>query len=124
MVTELGKFLRKIRIDNNELLLDMAQTLNVSSAFLSKVENGKSKPPETWCSIIKEHYNLPPAQARELDDCFYYARNSQSIDVEGFRQENKQVMLSFARRLSNCDDEQLEIYKEFLKQQKERDAFE
>ena len=33
MVTELGKFLRKIRIDNNELLLDMAQTLNVSSAF-------------------------------------------------------------------------------------------
>ena len=41
MLTSLGKFLRKLRIDNNELLKDMAQKLNVSVSFLSAVENGK-----------------------------------------------------------------------------------
>ena len=41
MTTNFGKFCRKLRIDNDELLYDMAAKLGVSSAFLSKVENGK-----------------------------------------------------------------------------------
>ena len=48
MLTNFGKFCRKLRIDKGELLYDMAQRLKVSSAFLSKVENGKAKPPEEW----------------------------------------------------------------------------
>ena len=38
MLTELGKILRKIRIDRQELLRDMAGTLGVSVAYLSAVE--------------------------------------------------------------------------------------
>ena len=41
MLTSFGKFCRKLRINNGELLYDMAEKLDVSSAFLSKVENGK-----------------------------------------------------------------------------------
>lgn len=41
MITELGIFCRKLRIEYGERLSDMAQKLGVSSAFLSKVENGK-----------------------------------------------------------------------------------
>ena len=41
MLTALGRFLRKIRIDRNELLKDMADKLEVSASFLSAVENGK-----------------------------------------------------------------------------------
>ncbi len=33
MLTDLGKISRKLRIDNNELLLDMATYLGVSTAF-------------------------------------------------------------------------------------------
>ena len=34
MPTEFGKIIRKIRIDNDVLLKDMANALNISSAFL------------------------------------------------------------------------------------------
>ncbi len=34
MLSELGKFLRKFRIDNGLLLKDMADTLSISPAYL------------------------------------------------------------------------------------------
>ena len=43
MVTSFGKFLRNLRMDIGELLLNMADKLGVSPAFLSGVENGKRK---------------------------------------------------------------------------------
>ena len=48
MLTSIGRFLRKLRIENGEILKDMAEALGVSSAFLSAVENGKKKMPESW----------------------------------------------------------------------------
>ena len=47
MITEYGKFLRKLRIDQGQILKTMAEKLGVSSAFLSAVENGKKKIPKT-----------------------------------------------------------------------------
>ena len=41
MITKIGDFLRKLRLDNQQILKDMAEVLGVSSAFLSAVENGK-----------------------------------------------------------------------------------
>lgn len=52
MVNNFGKFCRKLRIDRNERLYDMAKRLNVSSAFLSKVENGQKKPPPGSGEIV------------------------------------------------------------------------
>ena len=52
MLTEFGKFLRKIRIDRQELLRDMAGTLGVSVAYLSAVENGKRNVPVSWINKI------------------------------------------------------------------------
>ena len=37
MFSEFGKYLRTLRINNGELLKDMANNLQVSSAFLSAV---------------------------------------------------------------------------------------
>ena len=52
MVTSFGKFLRNLRMDVGELLLEMAAKLHVSPAFLSGVENGKRKIPEGWLARI------------------------------------------------------------------------
>lgn len=74
MLTRFGMFCRKLRIDNNELLLDMAKRLSVSSAFLSKVENGKSKPPIKWKETIASLYDLGLEQETELCECIDEAR--------------------------------------------------
>ena len=48
MLSEFGKFCRKLRMEKNELLIDMAQKLEVKSSFLSAVEVGKKSIPEKW----------------------------------------------------------------------------
>lgn len=103
MLTSFGKFCRKLRLDEGKLLLDMAQQLRVSSAFLSKVENGKAKPPVGWEDIIINEYNLSDEQIEELRNSIYEARNGQIIDISDMATEDKNMMLAFARKLDTMD---------------------
>ena len=107
MVNNLGKFCRKLRIDKGELLFDMAAKLGVSSAFLSKVENGKKKPPKEWKDTLVKMYDLNEGQIRELDQCMYEALNYESIDISGWEDGDRMMMLSFARKFSKLDKDAL-----------------
>ena len=112
MVNNFGKFCRKLRIDHNELLIDMATKLQVSAAFLSKVENGKKKPPQKWRDIIVTEYELDINQIAELDEYIYEAQNSDSIDISSWEDEDKMLMLTFARKFESVDKK---AFKKFLK---------
>lgn len=63
-VTPLGKFLRKIRIDHDERLYDMAKKVGVSSAFLSSVENGHKKASDALVDNIITIYKLDEKQKK------------------------------------------------------------
>ena len=52
MLTAFGKALRKIRIDRNLLLKDMADGLGCSSPFLSAIESGTKKIPDDMIERI------------------------------------------------------------------------
>lgn len=103
MVTKFGKFCRKLRIDRGELLYDMASKLGVSSSFLSKVENGKKKPPVEWEQIIISKYGISGKELEDFQEAFFNAVNSDSIDISGMRTSDKELMLSFARKFDSLD---------------------
>lgn len=103
MVNNFGKFCRKLRIDNDELLYDMAKKLGVSSAFLSKVENGKKKPPKDWEDLLIQKYDLNEMQIRELKKGIFEAQNYDSIDISGMSDNDRMMMLSFARKFNQLD---------------------
>ena len=103
MVTKFGKFCRKLRIDRGELLYDMASKLGVSSSFLSKVENGKKKPPVEWERMIIDAYNIVGADLDIFQEAFFEAENSDSIDISGMGISDKELMLSFARKFDSLD---------------------
>ena len=42
-LSDFALFCRKIRLDNNQILKEMAESLGVSSSYLSAVENEKRK---------------------------------------------------------------------------------
>lgn len=107
MTNNFGKFCRKLRIDRGELLLDMATKLDVSPAFLSKVENGKKKPPKEWRDKLIELYELNVRQSDELDECLYEAQNYESIDISSWNDNDRMLMLSFARGFEKIDKEAL-----------------
>ncbi len=104
MVTGFGKFCRKLRIDNSEILSDMARRLGVSSAFLSKVENGLKKPPKNWEEKIGELYNLDSEAKEKLKEAFFEALNYDSLDMTSFSEDNRSMLLSFARKLNVMDE--------------------
>lgn len=103
MATKLGRFCRKLRIEKGELLYDMAQKLGVSSAFLSKVENGKKKPPVHWKQTIILEYGLSGNERIEFEECFFDALNADSIDISFYEDSDKELMLSFARKFDALD---------------------
>lgn len=116
MTTNFGKFCRRLRINSGELLYDMAGKLGVSSAFLSKVENGKKKPPVEWRDKIIMLYQLNNNEIKELDECLFEARNYDSIDISNYGMNDKELMWSFARKFNSLDRERL---KDFLNEEEE-----
>lgn len=114
MLTRFGKFCRKLRIDNGKLLFDMAQQFGVSSAFLSKVENGKAKPPVGWENIIISEYKLSEEQIEELQKSIYEARNFNVINISDMVMDDKDMMLAFARKLDTMTPENKEKIKKLL----------
>lgn len=107
MVNSFGKFCRKLRIDRSERLFDMAEKLGVSSAFLSKVENGQKKPPKEWYEDLVHLYDLNSGQAQELEQCMYEAQNYDCIDISGMNDCDRMMMLSFARKFESLDKNKL-----------------
>lgn len=114
MATNFGKFCRKLRIDNGELLFHMAEKLGVSSAFLSKVENGSKKPPQEWKDKLIELYQLGSVETRELEDSLFEARNQDNIDMSVFSDDSRDMLLSFARKLNSMDEEGIKKFKKLL----------
>lgn len=107
MLTNFGKFCRKLRIDRGELLLDMANKLGVSAAFLSSVETGKKKPPIAWENILIKSYVMDENMIRELHDCFFEARNMDSIDITEYKGTERDLILAFARKINTFDETRL-----------------
>ena len=64
--TPFGRFLRKLRIDNDELLGNMADKLGISSAYLSAVENGKKNVTGGLVESVVREYGLGSHQAQKL----------------------------------------------------------
>lgn len=113
MVTRFGKFCRNLRMDNEELLYDMAKRLEVSSAFLSRVENGKAKPPVEWGKIIASEYNLDEAKKAEVNECIDEARKN-VIRVDAMSQNDRDMMFAFARQLNDLDEEEKNKWRKML----------
>lgn len=113
-LSKFGVFCRKLRIDRGLLLFDMASHLGVSSAFLSKIENGGGKPPSEWRDKMIELYDLNEYEIDQLDIGIYEAANRKKINIDTFSENDKELMLSFARKLNTFDDEKINKLRQLL----------
>lgn len=119
MLTEFGRILRKIRIDCNEILKDMAEKLNVSAAYLSAVEMGKRNIPELWVDKIAEFYNLSKEEKNTLRNAADNSSKSITLNFENIDKEQKETAILFAREFENIDTETLNKIKNLLRNTEE-----
>lgn len=117
MLTRLGKELRKIRLDNDELLKDMAQKLGVTVAYLSAVENGKRNFPDIWIQIIASKYSLEEQEVEKLQRLAFDERSSINISIENAGEQGRNLAYSFARRFHDLSEEDISELEKILKKE-------
>ena len=117
--TQLGQFLRKLRIGNNEVLADMAQKLNITSAYLSAIELGKRSIPENLFSNLVEMYQITKEGEVELQKAIDASITSVEIDLDNISLAGRETVVAFARKLKDLDDVSLNNILEYLKENKE-----
>lgn len=116
MLTELGKELRKIRIDRDERLLDMAGRLDKSAAFLSAVEVGKKTPPSGFEEAIIKAYGLARDVAERLRQAADRARKAFVIEPNSALGRDTAGLL--ARRMNDLSQDDLKRIREILNHKK------
>ena len=120
MTTKIGDFLRKLRLDNQQILKDMAEILNVSSAFLSAVENGKKSMPDSWYPIFKKNYALSDEDMDNLRQAAMESQKTVSLNLKNASSANRQLAVSFARHFDDMDDDTSQKLLSILKDRKKR----
>lgn len=108
MITEFGKFLRKLRIDNNELLKNMADKLKITSSYLSAIETGKRDVPENWPDELARIYKLSNDEASLIKKAAQNSKSQIKLELNSLAQKDKDLVFSFAREFKNLDDAQKE----------------
>ena len=113
-LTNLGKFLRKLRIDRGELLRTMATKLGVSMSFLSSVENGKKSMPSEWVAKIPDLYSLTSGQKQEFDSAVAESEKGVGVKFAGLSEENKKLSVAFARKINSLGEKERRVIQSLL----------
>ncbi|MDR2567680.1 MAG: helix-turn-helix domain-containing protein [Mycoplasmataceae bacterium] len=114
------KLIRKIRIDNDEVLYDMAKKLNMSTAYLSSIENKRRPIPSDFLKQISEVYKLSDEQQKELQEAIAEKIETVSIDISSASLNKKNLAMSFNREFDTMDEEIAKQISELLNNDKNK----
>jgi transcriptional regulator with XRE-family HTH domain len=114
MITVLGKFLRKLRLDNDEILADMGEKIGVSSAYLSSIENGKKNLPKKYINIIAKKYNLNNDEVSKLEKFAELSKKEVKLNLKNMDQGDRDIAYTFARKFNSISEEDKKKLREIL----------
>src|SRR6185295_9308544 len=80
-MTPFGKALRKLRIDRELLLGDMAERLGISASYLSQIETGKKPIPEGFVSKLRTAFRLTEDEFADIREHAVISTNEFKIEL-------------------------------------------
>ncbi|CAI3120413.1 helix-turn-helix domain-containing protein [Acinetobacter baumannii] len=98
-LTDFGKTLRKLRIDHDVNLKNMADSLGVTSAFLSGIETGRKAISPGLINKVSEILNLSEDESTELNAAASKTLSEVSIKVEN--EHDAEIAIMFARKVDD-----------------------
>ena len=114
MATRLGKLLRKIRIDRDEYMKNMAERLGITSAYLSAIENGKRNMGNALLEKLAEVYSLPEDALNELKEAAIQSKDKIEIGVASASENKQNVAWTLARKFDDLSDRQIDQIQKIL----------
>lgn len=110
-LNEFGKAIRKARIDTDSTLAQMASSIGTTPAFLSAIETGRKKIPETWIMRIESFFESKGYAINNLQDLASVSNGQ--VSVAGLSPAQQMLVAGFAR--TSMDPEQLRNFENLLK---------
>lgn len=114
VITEFGKKLRIIRMNQGIRLKKMAEDLKVSPSFLSAVEVGKKNVPSKWVNEISDRYQLTEKERSELERLAQEAVINVKIEMTQANKSQRSAALAFARSFDTLSEEEAQQIINFL----------
>lgn len=114
--TELGKYLRRLRIENDELLKTMADKLGVASSTMSSIETGRRTPPKGFIERLVNTYQLSGDELVELQDALVRSRDEIPFRIKELSSQDQQLAVVFARKFSSLSESQKEQLRGILEE--------
>ena len=96
---KLSILLKTIRINEGEMLMDMAKKLEISSTFLSAIENGKKKVPDDFKAKLCKQYSLSDEQLKELNEGIIINNDKLDLTLSDLSGPKKELAISLGRYL-------------------------
>ena len=110
-LTAFGKEVRKLRLDKGVSLMDMADALGCSAAFVSSVETGRKDPPEGYVSQTAKFLKLNKESASQLQKLAMETRNIVRLRPTS---KNREVVAEFARKFDSLGKREVNEILEIL----------
>ncbi len=101
---KLSILLKTIRINEGEMLMDMAKKLEISSTFLSAIENGKKKVPDDFKAKLCKHYSLSDEQIKELNEGIIINNDKLDFTLSDLSGPKKELAISLGRSFDTLSD--------------------
>ena len=117
--TNLAKFLRILRVENDELLGNMADNIGIKPSYLSSIEANRRPLTDELRAKLVESYNLDEEQQQKLDNLVAEANRTVEVNLESVRDESLlpeyvDTALLFAKDLSKMSSIELSRIKSLL----------
>ncbi|MFV5215108.1 helix-turn-helix domain-containing protein [Azonexus caeni] len=116
MLTELGKVLRKLRIDLGETLVQMAEQLDMSATMLSAIETGKKKVPAGFINRLTMVYPKLTGQRASLESLANLANGEAKVSLDDASTEDAELVTELARRFADLSNEEKMQLRQLLRQ--------
>ena len=104
MATALGKFLRRLRIDNDELMKDMADKLDLAPSTLSSIENGRRNPTKGFAEKLVSKYALAASEVEQFHSALMQSKDEIALRIKDLPGQDQELAVSFARKFENLSD--------------------
>lgn len=118
--TSLSKFLRILRIQNDEVLGDMAEKLGIMPSYLSSIEANKRPLTPALKEKLIDSYSLDSEEQEHLENCIAEASRSVEVSLDNVRDESilseyVDTAVMFARDISKLGNTELDEIRNLLK---------
>lgn len=122
-VENIGEILKSARLSGNMLLKDVSELSNLSSGYISRIENGSSKPSlealKSLCNIYSLNINdyienVDDVKLNGLDIKEFLLNNNLTYKGKDISIKNKLNILRFVEFMTNANDTLTDVYMSLL----------